>query len=63
MGRKTKQLDPRPCARCETPVTQLTRVRTGADPEWRLVCDGCWERVHTEAGYQYGGQWRARKRR
>lgn len=63
MGRRTKTLDPKPCGRCQRPQTKLIRARTGPDEPWTLVCDDCWPALRAAPGYQYGGLWRAAKRR
>ncbi len=63
MGRKKKELGPKPCDRCRNPAQRLIRAREGADRDWQLVCEDCWPELRASAGYQYGGLWRSSKRR
>lgn len=64
MGRKRKTLDPKPCDDCGDLVERLTRIKDSPDGEWMMVCDECWpDHAEDNPDYQYGGLWRAKKRR
>ena len=64
MGRRSKILPPKPCEKCGEAAERLVRVKESADTPWIMVCHDCWPEIGEDnEGYEYGGEWRARKRR
>ena len=50
------------CERCQLSSNTLYRVASNASGTWRLVCPACQASAKTQAGYRYGGTWKADKR-
>lgn len=63
MARKSKRIPNKPCDHCTKPSAKLIRARKDPNSVWALVCDDCWSDLCASPNYQYGGLWKATKRR
>ena len=50
------------CDLCDNFSKVLYRIQIDSSQQWRFVCQQCWQSVHDNPYYVYGGTWKGKKR-
>ena len=59
---KHKRTQSLACDQCSSHGPIHYRVKTAAQPSWQFACPSCWNKLHHQPGYQYGGTRKANRR-
>ena len=59
---KHKRTQSLACDQCSSHGPIHYRVKTAAQPSWQFACPNCWNKLHHQTGYQYGGTRKANRR-
>ena len=59
---KHKRTQSLACDQCSSHGPIHYRVKTAAQPNWQFACPSCWNKLHHQPGYQYGGTRKANRR-
>ena len=59
---KNKRTQSLACDQCSSHGPIHYRVKTAAQPSWQFACPNCWNKLHHQPGYQYGGTRKANRR-
>ena len=59
---KHKRTQSLACDQCSSHGPIHYRVKTAAQPSWQFACPNCWNKLHHQPGYQYGGTRKANLR-
>ena len=59
---KHKRTQSLACDQCSSHGPIHYRVKTAAQPNWQFACPSCWNKLHHQPGYQYGGTRKANLR-
>ena len=58
---KHKRTQSLACDQCSSHGPIHYRVKTAAQPNWQFACPSCWNKLHHQPGYQYGGTRKANR--